>query len=314
MPANNRVRLGRSELMVSPICYGSWQLSPRFWGPQPEEPLIKAMRRALEVGVNFYDTADAYGDGLAEEVMGRALAPLPRDRIVVATKVYWHFYPDGRRHPDLSPAYIQQACEASLRRLKMSYIDLYQCHSWDPLHAPAVIAEAMEKLVKQGKIRAYGTSNWNAEQMRTGLLAGRFSTCQPPYSLLRREIESDVLPFCQGSDTGVLVYSPLQRGLLSGKYKGTETFSDFRKDDADFKGDRFKMICDKVAQVGAIGAKYGMNTTQTVLAVTLMHPSITCAIVGIKDSTMIEEAAGAMGKSVSIEEYHQVRALLTVSR
>ena len=98
---SERITLGRSGLKVSPICYGSWQLSSKYWGGQ-EEPISRAMRRAFEVGVNFYDTADAYGDGHAEQVMGEALADLPRDRIVVATKVYNHFYPDGRRHPDLS--------------------------------------------------------------------------------------------------------------------------------------------------------------------------------------------------------------------
>src|SRR5690606_8036845 len=108
---------------------GSWQLSPRFWGEQPAEVMIRAMRRAPEVGVNFYDTADAYGDGLAETVMGEALAVLPRDQIVVATKVYWHFHDDARRYPDLSRDYILRACEASLKRLRMDYVDLYQCHS-----------------------------------------------------------------------------------------------------------------------------------------------------------------------------------------
>lgn len=175
-----RVRLGRSNLQVSPVCYGSWQLSPRFWGKQPEDAMINSMRRAYDVGVNFYDTADAYGDGYAEELMGRALQPIPRDKIIVTTKVYWHFYPDGRRHADLSGDYVIAECDASLKRLRMDYVDLYQLHSWDPLTPVGETVQSLEKLVKQGKIRAYGTSNWTVEQMRTGLQFGNFATCQPP--------------------------------------------------------------------------------------------------------------------------------------
>src|SRR5579862_5291732 len=204
-----RVRLGRTELSVSPVCYGSWQLSPKFWGPVPESDAIAAMRGAFDAGVNFYDTADAYGDGFAEEVVGKALATLPRDKVVLATKVFHHFFPDGHRFPDLSHDYILQACDASLKRLKMDYIDLYQCHSWDPLADPAGIAEAMEKLKRQGKIRHYGTSNWNAEQLRLGAKHGNYGSAQPMYSLLKRNIESDVLPYCQANDVGTLVYSPL---------------------------------------------------------------------------------------------------------
>jgi aryl-alcohol dehydrogenase-like predicted oxidoreductase len=308
----HRVRLGRSELQVSPICYGSWQLSPNFWGDQPEDVMIRAMQRAFEVGVNFYDTADAYGDGLSERIMGKALADLPRDQIVIATKVFHHFYEDGRRHPDLSHDYILAECDASLKRLNMDYIDLYQCHSYDHLSDPQEIAEAMEKLLKAGKIRAYGTSNWNPEQMRCGRTFGNFSTCQPPYSLINRKIETDLLPYCRANDIGVLVYSPLHKGLLSGKYTGVEKFEDHRARGADFTGERFKMLAGRVAEVTKIAQKYSLTTVQLVLAATLMHPAITCAIAGIKSPDQIEDAAGAMGKTISREDYHTVRTLLTV--
>jgi aryl-alcohol dehydrogenase-like predicted oxidoreductase len=271
----HRVRLGRTGLQVSPVCYGTWQLSPAFWGVAPEDEFIRSMRRSFELGVNFYDTADAYGNGLAEEVTGKALEPLPRDQVVVATKVYWHFFPDMRRYGDLSREYIIAECEASLRRLKMSYIDLYQCHAWDPLTPIEETIDALDTLVRQGKIRAYGTSNWTVEQMRHGNQQGRFGSCQPPYSLLKRSIENDVLPYCQATDTGVLVYSSLQRGLLSGKYTGTETFTDLRKNDPDFQGERFKLLCERVADVGKIAKGYGLTTIQAVLSYNLMHPGIT---------------------------------------
>ena len=308
----HRVRLGRTELQVSPICYGTWQLSPAFWGHGPEEKFIAAIKHAFDVGINFYDTADAYGNGLAEEVLGKALATMPRDKVIVATKCYWHFFPDGRRFPDLSPEYIAEACDNSLRRMKQSYIDLYQCHAWDPLTSVPDVVNALEKLVKQGKIRHYGTSNWTVEQMRWGNQVGKFATAQPLYSLLKRGIEPDVLPYCQASDTGTLVYSSLAKGLLTGKYKGDEKFDDLRKNDPDFQGDRFKMIAGKLAEVGKIAEKHGLTTTQCVLAVTLMHPGITSAIVGVKEAKQIEESAGAMGKTVPREDANKVRSLLAV--
>ena len=305
----HRIQLGRTGLAVSPVCYGSWQLSPRFWGKQPEEEIVAAVQTAFEVGVNFYDTADAYGDGYGEELLGRALAPLPRDQIVLATKVYHHFFPDGQRFGDLSGAYILEACEASLKRLKMEYIDLYQCHSWDPLAAPEEVAGALETLKRQGKIRAYGTSNWSVEQMRAGEKCGAFASCQPRYSLYKREIEADILPHCHAEKIGVLVFSPLERGLLSGKYKGTETFDDFRREVKDFQGERFQLFCARVTQAGAIAATYGLTVVQLVIAATLMHPSIHCAIVGIKRKEQIVEAAGAMGKKISREDWNKVRTL-----
>ncbi|HEX7009864.1 MAG TPA: aldo/keto reductase [Phycisphaeraceae bacterium] len=307
-----RVSLGSTGLEVSPICYGSWQLSPSFWGHHPRETFLQAIRRAFEVGVNFYDTADAYGDGLAEQVLGEALHDLPRDQIVVATKVYWHFHPDGRRYPDLSGRYILQACEASLQRLKMDHIDLYQCHSYDPMTPMGEIVEAMETLTRQGKIRFYGTSNWSVEQMRLGQAAGgRFQTIQPVYNFLQRQIEADLLPYCQAHNVGVLVYSPLARGLLSGKYQGDETFQDHRANSPQFQGERFKKICQAVASLRPIAQRYGLNISQLVLAATLMHPAIHCAIAGIKNAQQIEEAAGAMGQTLSREDYYQVRTALT---
>ncbi|MFW6060706.1 MAG: aldo/keto reductase [Phycisphaeraceae bacterium] len=309
----HRITLGRSGLEVSPICYGSWQLSPRFWGDQNHETLTHAMQRAFELGINFYDTADAYGDGLAEQVMGDALKDLPRDQLVVATKVYWHFYEDGRRHPDLSRDYIIEACEASLKRLNMDYIDLYQCHAFDPLAHPQEIVEALTRLQRQGKIRCYGTSNWNPEQLRMAAAHGaRFDTEQPPYSLINRGIENELLPYCVANDIGVLVFSPLHKGLLTGKYTGKETFDDFRGNQADFQGERFATICERVKQVGEIAERYNLSTVQLVLATTLMHPGIHCAITGIKRVSDIEEAAGAMGKTLSREDYFEVRTLLTV--
>ncbi len=308
---SERIRLGRSGLQVSPICYGSWQLSPRFWGDVPAEQVAAAMRRAFEVGVNFYDTADAYGNGLSESVMGEALKDLPRDQIVVATKVYHHFYEDGHRHPDLSREYILQECENSLRRLKMDYVDLYQLHAFDPFTPLEETTDALEKLRQAGKIRAYGVSNFTVEQLRLARTCGDYATLQPRDSLLDRQIESDLLPYCGQEDIGVLVYSPLSRGLLTGKYDGTETFTDFRKNNPRFQGERFKKLAAAVRSLKPIADKYGLTIVQLVLVATMAHPCVHCPIVGIKTPEQIEEAAGAMGKTIDREDYHAIRNTLS---
>jgi aryl-alcohol dehydrogenase-like predicted oxidoreductase len=305
------VILGRSGLSVSPVCFGTWQLSPRFWGELPEDELTAAMRRAFDLGINFYDTADAYGDGLAERVLGKALAPLPRDQVVVATKVYHHFYPDGRRHPDLSRDYIIAECEDSLRRLGMDYIDLYQCHAWDPLAPLEETTEALEELKAQGKIRCYGVSNFSVEQLRYARAAGDYATLQPPYDLLDKQGESDLLPYCRMEKIGVLVYSPLHRGLLTGKYTGEETFTDLREHDPTFQGERFRQLAAAIAGLRPLAEKYGLTIVQLILAATLMHPSIHVTIAGIKTAAQIEEAAGAMGHQISREDYFTVRNTLS---
>ena len=305
-----RVGLGKSGLMVSPVCYGCWQLSPKFWLDQPQDVMEAAIKRAFEVGVNFYDTADAYGEGYAETVLGKALAELPRDKIVVATKVFHHIYGDKQRYGDLSHDYILQACDASLKRMGMDYIDLYQCHSFHPLTPMEEIASAMDKLTRQGKIRAYGTSNWTVEQMRLGALHGNFATCQPQYNLLDRKYEDDLLPYCQANGVGVLTFSSLALGILTGKFRGDETFTDLRGRSGRFKGDRFKGLCERIGQCGPIAERYGMTITQLVVTITLMHPGIDCAIVGIKNPAQIEEAAGAMGKTIESRDWHDARMLM----
>ncbi len=309
-----RVTLGASGLRVSPICFGTWQLSPRFWGKVPQQPIVKAVQRAFDLGINFFDTADAYGEGLSERVLGQALKPLPRAELVIATKVYWNFTNPKARYGDLSRAHILAGCEASLKRMKLDYIDLYQCHAHDPLTDPAETADALETLRRQGKIRAFGVSNWTVEQMRTGALFGQYTTCQPPYSLIRRDIENDILPYCRAQHIGTLVYSPLQRGLLTGKYTGTETFADARANSADFQGERFKLICDRVAALKPIARRHNLTITQLVLAATLMHPAITTVITGIKDSSQIEESVGAMGVTLPVEDWHEVRGLLSIPK
>jgi len=309
---SERIIFGATGLEVSPICFGTWQLSPRFWGDQSKKDVLAAMSTAYEAGINFFDTADAYGDGYAETVLGEFLADKPRESVVICTKVFNHFNPDGSRYPDLTPEHIRQRCELELKRMGLDVIDLYLIHLFDPLTPLADIAETLDALKKQGKIRSYGVSNHTVEQLRAQRRFGAYDAIQPCYSLLDTKIESDLIPFCQSENVGVMIYSPLHKGLLTGKYKGDETFTDFRKHLPDFQGERFKTIAEAVQSLAPLAKKYDLTIYQLVLTATLMHPAIDVAIVGIKNQKQITEAIGAIDKAISREDYFTVRKTLTI--
>ncbi len=305
------IKLGRTELKVSRICFGCWQMGGTYWGVPDERKLIEAVKRAIDVGVNFFDTADAYGDGLSEEILGKALKDVPRDKFVIATKVFHHWLGErgSKRVGDLSYEYIIWECEQSLKRLGLDYIDLYQAHSYDNFTHLEETARAFDKLKKDGKIRYYGCSNFTIEQLRTACSFGSFDTIQPRYNLLDKKIESDILPFCLANNIGVLVYSPLNLGLLTGKYVGTETFEDFRSKNPDFQGERFKENVEKVNQLRPIAERYGKTVTQISLRALLEHPAVHCTIVGIKNSSQIEDAAGTMSFKLTREDYYDIRSI-----
>ncbi|MDA0748797.1 MAG: aldo/keto reductase [bacterium] len=305
-----RVKFGESGLSVSPVAIGTWQLSPRFWGEQSKEDWVAAMKLAFDKGINLIDTAEAYGDGYAETVVGEAVKELPRDELVIVTKVFNHFNSDGTRYPDLSPEHIQARCEVSLGRLGVETIDLYLLHMYDPLTPLAEISGMLNRLREQGKIRAYGVSNHTVEQVRAQRRVGDYSVVQPPYSLIDPAGENDLLPYCQSENIGVMIFSPMHKGLLTGKYKGTETFEDFRNIHPDFQGERFQDLCDRIQQLKPIAERNGLTIYQLVLKVTLMHPSIQVAICGVKTPDQIAEAAGVFGKTVSREDYFAVRKLV----
>jgi aryl-alcohol dehydrogenase-like predicted oxidoreductase len=310
---DERIVFGATGLEVSPICFGTWQLSPRFWGEQSKSDILAAMSAAYDAGINFYDTADAYGDGYAETVLGEFLAEKSRETIVICTKVYNHFNPDASRYPDLSPEHIKQRCELELERMGIETIDLYLLHLFDPLTPLADVAGALDSLKKQGKIRSYGVSNHTVEQLRALRHFGDYDAVQPLYSLIDTQIESELLPYCEAENIGVMVYSPMHKGLLTGKYTGSETFTDFRKHLEEFQGERFKAITTAVKNLKPLANKYQLTIYQLILAATLMHPGIDVAIVGIKNPTQINEAIGAVGKTISREDYSAVRKTLAIN-
>lgn len=304
-----RVTLGTTGLTVSPICLGTWQASP-LWGNMPDADLVGAIRRAYEVGINFFDTAPTYGEGRAETLLAAGMADMPREEIVVCTKCYCLLRPDGKRVFDVTGESILRQCEASLERLQTDYIDLYLLHAFDPKADPEAATAALEKLKAAGKIRAYGVSNYTAEQLRMALHFGDYTALQPVYNFTNTAAENDLLPLAMTAGVGVFVYSPLAKGLLSGKYRGDETFTDSRQNSGVFQGEAFRTMCDKVRDLGPMAEKYEMTIPQLILAATLMHPGIHCAITGSKRPEQIADTAAAMGRSIELEDYEDLREAL----
>jgi myo-inositol catabolism protein IolS len=303
-------QLGSTDLLVSRICFGCWQLSPAFWGDVALEPWHDALKAALDCGVNFIDTADAYGDGYAEESLGEYLATQRlRDRFTVATKFYWNIAAD-ERHPDTRYEYILQACEASLKRLRTDRIDLYQIHAFDPLTIPEEVGAALGRLKKEGKVRWFGVSNLNAEQMRMYGTSFEVSSLQPPYSLLARDCERNELPYCRAQRIGVIPYSPLYRGLLSGKYGRDHTFTDSRAGARYFSGGQFKAIMDGLDELRPIAGDLGLDLAQLAIRWVATHPAVTAPIVGIKTPEHITGIVKAVEQPLPAELWHRVAGVV----
>lgn len=308
------IQLGKTDLRVSRICFGCWQLSPRFWGEVPIEEWNHAVRRAPDLGVNFIDTADAYGDGYSETCLGNLLHQDGlRDRFVIATKFYWSME-KAERHPDTSHDYILRACEASLKRLRTDRIDLYQIHAWDPLLRPEEVVAAFARLKREGKVRWFGVSNWNADQLRLGLRYLDIQSLQPCYNLLEREVEARELPVCLEHRLGVLAYSPLARGLLTGKYAPDHKFGDHRDKAGLYHGKPFERILQGVKELEPIAARHGVTLPQLAIRWVLSHPALSCAIVGVKRAEHIESIVAAAHDALPAEDWHKAAAIIAKAR
>lgn len=303
-------QLGKTDLVVSRICFGCWQLSPSFWGKIPLEPWHAALKKALDLGVNFIDTADAYGDGYAESSLGEFLHKEGlRDRFIVATKFFWDFTVSPRV-PNTTHDYILRACEDSLRRLKTDRIDLYQIHAWDPLTRPEEVAAAFGRLKKEGKVRWFGVSNQNLEQIRLYGKHFEVASLQPHYNLLFRDIEARELPYCLESRIGVIPYSPLYRGLLAGTYSRDQEFEDHRGKLELFTGEKFQRILDGLDEIGPIARELGLSVSQLAIRWVLTHPAITSAIVGIKTPGHIESIVPAAEGVLPRDVWHKVAGVM----
>jgi len=283
------VRLGHSNLQVPRVAVGCWQLSPQFWGSIDLDPWQRALDASLERGVNFMDTANAYGEGYAEEQFGKYLQSRgTRDQWIIATKFYWDFWTplpgsfSMKRTISTSRQEILRACEDSLRRLGVEQIDLYQLHSWDPLIRPEELGLAINELKLAGKIRAFGVSNLNAEQMRLLAPHVQIDTLQPKYNLLHRGPEEREFPYCQDQRISTLLYSPLERGLLSGKVTAESRFDDARGKSGYFLPANLPANVEVLTRLSNLAGELGLTLPQFAIRWVLTHPAATVALIGTK--------------------------------
>jgi len=291
------VTLGRTDLKVSRIAFGAWELGGE-WGSFDEDAATATIRGARDRGVTLFDTAQAYGFGASERIIGRALREdldQRRDQLVIATKGGLRMTAGGLVR-DSSRAWLREGVEDSLRALGVDYIDLYQVHWPDPNVSRAETATALDELVREGKIRHVGVSNFGVADMAEFAQTRPVESLQPPYSLFRRDVEAEVLPYARAHDIGVLVYGPLAHGLLTGTMDETTTFADddWRSANPSFHGETFHQNLEKVRNLERFASEeLGTSVAQLAIAWTLANPAVQVAIVGAKRVQHVDEAISA---------------------
>ncbi len=320
-------RLGDSDLEVSAIGFGAWAIGGWMWGGTDEQAAVDAIRHAVDLGMTTIDTAAAYGYGLSEQLVGRALRGLPRDRVQVLTKfgLRWDD-PRGEyfftwREPDGSPVDIRrnarrdsviEECERSLDRLGIERIDLFQCHWRDHTTPVDETMEALDRLIAQGKVRAAGVSNFTVEELSECRRTLPIASNQPPYSMVNRGIEAEMVPWCHDQPVGLIVYSPLQKGLLTGKMRPHQPFppGDHRADDRFFRPANVAAVNTMLERIRPIAEAHGATLAQLAIAWTIRRPGITCALVGARDPDQAEENARAAEIRLSEGEEAAIDAAL----
>ncbi len=301
--------LGRTGLEVSEVRLGLWAVGGDAWGPVQDDESLAAMRAALDAGVNFFDTADVYGRGHSEELLGKFLADVPRDEVYVATKVgLWR----GRQpNPYHDEQMIIEDCEASLRRLGLEYVDVYQDHVWWDENTE-VFAGAMQRLKEQGKVRFVGLSANTHDYVRHFDEAiGGMDTLQLDYSMLNRAPEDATLPYCEERGIGVIVRGPLAMGKLAGKFSPDTDFpeGDIRREWV--QGDQRAGYLRDLATVERLSfLADGRTLAQAALAYVLAHPAVSTAIPGAKRPSQVEDNVAAVARPLTEAELRRVREAL----
>jgi len=305
-------QLGNSDLFITPIGFGAWAIGGSGWefgwGEQDDEASVAAIHRALELGVNWIDTAAVYGMGHSEEVVATALRNWPGQRPYVFTKCGLRWDEQGYVHRSLSPDSIRRECEDSLRRLDVDVIDLYQIH-W-PTDDLEEGWSAMAQLQKEGKVRWIGVSNFDVEELRRAQKIAPITSLQPPYSLVRREVEQELLPYCRSDEIGVIVYSPMASGLLTGAMTRERAArlpdSDWRSRDVEFKDPRLSRNLELVERLREVGERYGRPPGQVAIAWTLGNAAVTGAIVGARNAKQVEGNVDAATLRLTNEEIAEI--------
>jgi len=312
-------RLGNSDMNISRVGLGAWAIGGSWrwgWGEQDDKESIAAIKRAVELGVNWIDTAAVYGLGHSETVIGAALKEM-QNKPYIFTKcgLRWKETDNSAReaYSILKAKSVREEAENSLKRLGVDCIDLYQIHWPNP---KAEIEEAwteMAKLKEEGKVRFIGVSNHTAAQMERLKAIAPITSLQPPYNLINRSAESALLPFCKEHNIGVIVYSPMSSGLLTGKMTPERIKSlpddDWRKQDFNYTEPQLSRNLKLVETIKTIAAKKGVPPAQIAIAWTLKHPAVTAAIVGMRNSVQADETAGAANLVLSDDEATQLESV-----
>lgn len=316
--------LGQTDIQVTPVIFGAWAIGEWMWGPQDDDDAVKAIQVALDEGINAIDTAAIYGFGHSEELVGKAIAGR-RDAVVVLTKfgLRVDMEDEGVKKFDTKdldgkavticnyakPESVKWECEQSLKRLGTDYIDVYQLHWPDPSTPIEETFGAVKDLLDEGKIRAAGVSNYSPEQMDAAREIVPLVSDQPPFSMLLRDAEDDVIPYCRSNDMGVVVYSPLQRGLLTGKFAPDHEFhdDDHRKGNPMFSPENIRRVNAFLNEtVKPIAEAHDATIPQVVIAWTFGRPGITGALVGARNEKQASDNAGALHVSLDDEETSRI--------
>ena len=322
-----RRKLGNSDLEITPIGFGAWAIGGGDWvygwGPQDDRDSVSAIHRALDHGINWIDTAAVYGLGRSEEVVARALAEVSSSRrpyVFTKCSLIW----DANRQVShsLDPTSIRRELEDSLRRLRVDCVDLYQIH-WPamPPAGPSPLLEdawrTLDEARQAGEIRHLGVSNFSVEQMTRVAAIAPIVSLQPPYSMLMRDIEQDVLGYCAAQGIGVIVYSPMQSGLLTGSMTRDRIAAfpqdDWRRNNPEFKEPRLSKNLALVEVLRAIGRRHGRSPGEVAVAWTLRQPAVTGAIVGARSAAQVDGFSGALTFRLSAEEVSEITAALPES-
>lgn len=315
----NYRKIGHSDVSLTEITFGAWAIGGWMWGGADRQEAIKAIHSALDQGITSIDTAPIYGQGTSEEIIAEALKGVKRDEVQIATKcgMRWDLTKgdfamkskdNNGREIDIykyaGKESVIEECENSLRRLKTDYIDLYQLH-WPDVTTPiAETMEAMDKLLQQGKIRAAGVCNYSFDQLQEAEKTIRLASAQEPYSMVKRGIEKKIVPWCKENDKAILAYSPLQRGLLTGKFSPDHEFNegDTRKGVKYFTPENIQRVNGLLKEIEPIAKDKNATLAQLVIRWTLEQPGITIALVGARNPKQVLENARAADIKLNAEE------------
>ena len=314
-------RLGNSDLEISRIGFGAWASGGGGWafslGPQDDAESIAAIRRAVELGINWIDTAPLYGLGHSEEVVAEAIAGLP-ERPYVFTKCGMPCDETGRIIHCLKRESIRRECEESLRRLRVDVLDLYQIHWNKPAEEIQEAVEAVAELQHEGKVRYVGVSNFTVQELAMARRIVDIISLQPPYSLLDREIENEILPFCLANEIGVIIYSPMKSGLLSGKMsrERVEAMSpdDLRRSKPEFQEPQLSRNLLLAEKLREIGSRHGRSTAEVAVAWTLHNRLVDAAIVGMRRPEHVDGIIHAADLKLTEHELSEIESMLAESQ